>query len=203
MTQQVQELIDKIKQEGVHAAEQKAAEIEAEAKRKAEETVNKAKREAEKILNTAKEEVKKLKESTHASLQQAARDTVLSLRQEVERILQRLVRHEVAESLTGEHLARILEAVATGALKGDHLEADIRITVSQKDLHHLEKGLLSKLQKQIKHPIKLQASDDIAHGFTISYDGGRSCFDFSDASLAQFLGSFVNSQVSALIKESV
>jgi len=192
MSEHVQELIDKIKQEGVQAGEEVAAQLEKEAKQKARDMIADAKRQAEEIIQAAKEEQAKLEESTRASLQQASRDTVLSLRQEIEKILQKIVQKEVADSLTGEQLCTIISAVISESIKDEGMEADIHVAVSKKDLEVLEKGFLAKMQKKIKQPIKLQASEDIEHGFTISYDGGKSCFDFTDASLGHFLGSFVN-----------
>ena len=59
------------------------------------------------------------------------------------------------------------------------------------------------LKKKVKEPIVFKTSDEISKGFTISFDGGKSSFDFTDESLAQYLGRFLNSQVAQLVKDSL
>ena len=76
--------------------------------------------------------------------------------------------------------------------------------MSQSDLKKLNGGFVKKLQDKLKdQSIEFRASEDITKGFTISFDSGKSSYDFSDESLAQYLTSFLNDQISALVKDSV
>jgi hypothetical protein len=59
---------------------------------------------------------------------------------------------------------------------------------------------LEKLQKEIKAGITIRTADDLTGGFTISFDEGRSCFDFSEAALAEYLAKYVNEYVGKLLK---
>lgn len=201
MSQHVQELIDKIKNEGVQAADQKAKEIEDQANKKAEEILANANREAEQIIVNAKEEVKKMQESTHMALRQSSRDTLLSLRKEIENTLHKIINNEVSDALTSDTLAEIIAAVAKGQSDGKSSD-DIIVSLNNKDQEKLKSGFMSKLQKQVKQSIKIQSSDDIGKGFTISFDSGKSSFDFTDESLAEYLGTFLNAQVADLVGEA-
>jgi len=203
MSQQVQELIDKIKSEGVQAAEDKAKEVEAQAEAKSQEIIAKAQQQAEQILANAKQEVKKMQEATQMALQQASRDTLLSLRKEIEQNLQKIITAEVSSALTSERLAQILENLIQGFFKEKSDNENIFVNLNSEDLKQLNDGFISKLQTQLKTAIKLQASDDIGNGFSISFDAGKSAFDFTDVSLAEHLGVYLNEQVAALVKESV
>jgi hypothetical protein len=49
----------------------------------------------------------------------------------------------------------------------------------------------------------LRSADNIRAGFTISFDQGKSCFDFTDESLAEFLGQYLNEHVTKILKESL
>ena len=80
MSQQVQELIDKIKAEGLAAADQKARELEEQAKRNAQGILNEANKRAQDLLLDAEEEIRKKQEASRMALQQASRDTLLSLK---------------------------------------------------------------------------------------------------------------------------
>lgn len=201
MSSQIQELIDKIKNDGIQTAQTQAQEIEKQAQAKAQKIVQEAQQKADTMLAQVKTEIKKTQESAQKSLQQASRDTLLSLRKEIEKTLQRLVLAEVSHALTNERLAEILTEVITRTLDGKE-GGGVQVEVSAKDLKNLSEGFISKLQKKIKSEIKLQSSDDIGGGFTISYDQGKSSFDFTDESLAQYLTTFLNDQLAAIITKS-
>lgn len=203
MSQQVQELIDKIKTEGVEAAATEANKITQNAKNEANKIVDDAKRKAEQIIQEAKQETKKLRESTEMSLRQSSRDMLLSLRKNIESILNRIIHEEVSASLKPEQLAEIISRVIEKALEQNMEIASVEVALHKKDLDHLTKGTLVKLQKRLKEPIEFKASDDVGGGFTISFDGGKSSFDFSNESLAQYLCSFLNTQVAKILKESI
>jgi len=202
MPQQVQELIDKIKSEGIEAAEHKGGEIIDQARQKAQSIEAEARKKAEQALAQAKEEIKRLQESTHMALKQASRDTVLSLKKEIERILAQIIKKEVKETLDPQQLAKIIEAAVQSAVDAKAVEGEVVIDFNKNDLEKLQGALLSKLQKQLKKGIRLQSSGDIAGGFTISFDDGRSSFDFTDESLASYLAAYLNAQTASLVKEA-
>lgn len=200
MSQQVQELIEKIKTEGLQAADQKAQEIETEARKNAQKIIDGAKQEAQQLIAQAKQEAQKMQVSAQTSLKQSSRDMLISLRKEVGQILQRIVAVKVGDVLTTQHLASMITEVAKKAVEGN--PAGLEVSVSAKDLKELQDGFLAQLQKEVKKPILLKASNDIGKGFVISFDQGKSNFDFTDAGLADYLGAHLNEQVAALLKEA-
>ena len=202
MTQVVQELINKIKSEGLQAAEKSATQIKNKATKDAEAIVQSAKKQAEQIIADAEANVKKMQETTHLALKQSARDTLLSLRIKIETMLNDIIKDEVAGCLDISTLTTVIEAVTQGAVAAKTIEGSVKIELSQTDLDGLQKGLQAKLQKYVKEGIQLQASGTISKGFTISFDSGRSCFEFTDESLAEYLGSFLNARISELVKKS-
>ena len=72
--------------------------------------------------------------------------------------------------------------------------------MSPKDLKELRDGFLAQLQKQFKCPVHFQASEDIGKGFTVSFDQGKSSFDFSQEALAEYLSVYLNEELAALVK---
>jgi len=204
MSQQVQELINKIKSEGIASAEQKAAEIEKDAREQAEQILEKAQAASQKIIAEAQSEAKKLQERTNIALQQAARDAILALRKEIETTLFRIVKADVGHSLTAEHLDEILSTIIANFVKDKSGQEDIKVLLSASDLKKLKDGSIKKLQEKLKHhPVTLQASGDIAKGFTISFDQGKSGFEFSDKSLAEYISTYLNPEVAMLLKTAV
>lgn len=202
MSQQVQELIEKIKTEGIHAAGEKAKEIEGSAKTDAQKVIDDASTQAQQIIANANAQAQKIQSSTQMALKHAARDTLLALRKEIEGTLQKVISTQVKDALSSENLANIISEAVTKSVETKLAENDILVVLNSGDLKKLSDGFVAKLQKGIKQTIKLQSSDDIGGGFTISFDEGKSCFDFSDSSLTQYLSFYLNAQVATLLQEA-
>jgi V/A-type H+-transporting ATPase subunit E len=202
MSHLVQELINKIKVEGIEAADMKSKEIEHQAQLRAQKIVQDAQRKAELIVTEADLEVKKMKESAHIALKHASRDTILSLKKEIQKTLQKVASTQISEALSADHLTQTLTHIIEKTLEHQGKDMSLQVAVSPKDIEKIKSVILNKFQKQLKHPIHVQASNDIGHGFTISFDAGKSSFDFSDQSLAEYLGNFLNPQLAALITEA-
>lgn len=185
MSEQIKDLIEKIQQEGVIAAEAKAMAIEAEAKAQAEKIVSKAETEAEKILDDARNKAVKTEENTKSLLSQAGRDMLLNLKKEINSILQRIIIKEIRNTLTQGELVRIIIALVEDYARKQGKE--VVVSLSKEDYEKIEKDFLSELSESLKNGIVLRPSEDIFAGFTISYDAGRSFFDFSDKALAEYI----------------
>ena len=203
MTQQIQELINKIKQEGIEQAQTKAKEVEAEARKKAEDIINEAKQRAEQLIANANTEAKRLNDTTQITLKQTARDMLLSVRKEIQILFNKIIAQEVHKAITPEELAQLISLTVKGSLQNKNNGADITVHLSEHDLKKLREGLLVKIKEEVKHPIKFHSSEGLGTGFTISFDSGKSCFDFSDKSLVEYLSQYLNQELSQLLKEAI
>ena len=187
MAQEIKDLIAKINEEGVKAAEAKAKEIEEQARNRADEIVKKAKAEAEKLIAQARDEIVKMQDNSSVLLKQAGRDLILSLKTEINAVLERLILSGVRQALSTDELTKILTAL----IKNYSGKENIVIALSEEDARKLEKGFLEGLRAEVQKGIALRPSEDIQAGFIISYDNGKSSFDFSDKGLAEYIGSYL------------
>lgn len=201
MSQQIQELINKIKSDGINEAQIKAKHIEDEAHKKANEIINEAKAKAQKIISDTQQDTQKMQKAAEVAIAQAGRNSVLSLRKEIEAMFKNIVLKQVRDSLTPQQTAAILENVIKQYVKENSSSA--QITLSPADTQVIKDGLIAKLQNEFKKPLVFKTSSEMAKGFAISFDGGKSSFDFSDASLAEFLSAYVNDEVARILKTSV
>jgi len=201
MAEDLKELIEKIQLEGVKAAEDKALAIETRARKRADEIVTSAGKEAERITSEARERIKRLEEGAKNSIKQASRDTMLSLRKEITSTLERLVASHVHKALSAEEMAKILVAIIKGC--GSQDKDRIVISLKKDDLEKVEKALFSELGQEAKKGITLKSTADIHGGFLISYDSGKSYFDFSDMALAEYLATHLKAGLGDIIKEAV
>lgn len=197
MPEELKDLIEKIKRDGVQAAEEKAAQIESEAKAKAQALLSRAKKDSEKIISDAMSQAGKLKESGQAALKQAGRDMLITLKKEIVTLLDAVAAKSVGTALTGSDLVNILKDLIKAQTESE--KKDMVITVKSEDLDRLEKALLADLSKEMKKGITLKASDDIKGGFLISYDSGKSYYDFTEDALAGYIASSLKPRLASIL----
>lgn len=199
MSEDLNALIEKIQTEGVLAAEKRAGEIEERVRQEAEAVIQKAKLEAQKILSKAKEDIAKIDFAEKTLLKQAGRDFLLNLRKEIDSMLNKIVSSHIAQALGTPELLKIINALVKEHCASPG-ERNIVISISRNDLEKLEKGFLSELKEEIKHGVAIKPSDDISYGFIISYDAGKSHFDFSDKALAEYIGTYLKPKLAEILK---
>ncbi len=201
MTEDIQDLIDKIHQDGIKAAERKAQVIEDEARQRADAIVSQAKRDAEKILSDAKERIALEDERERALLAQAGRDLLLSLREEIHAMLGQIVASDIRQSLTPETLFRLLIEIFRNYATESGGEMWVSLNKSDREL--LERHYLQRLNQEMGRKILLKQGDDVHGGFTISYDNGKSRYDFTDKALADYIGTYLKPKLNTILQGAV
>ncbi len=198
MAQEIKDLIAKIQAEGVKIAQDKAREIETKAQAKAEKMIAEANLEAKIIIDEAKAQTDKDSRSAKDSLNQAGRDFLIMLKGRINAMLDKLVIENIRQSLTSEELAKIILILIKGAENKN--KEEVIVTLSQTDAKFLEKYFLSKLVLEAKSQIVLKSSDEISAGLRISFDAGKSHFDFSDKALAEYICANINPELNRILK---
>lgn len=198
MAQEIKDLIAKIQQEGVQAAQTQAAQIKAEAERKSLQIISEAKSEAQKIIEQAQAQAQKTQDSTQAALKQAGRDLLISLRQEITMMLDRLVKLDLRQALTVEELAKIITVLIKDAPLT--LGSQIVVSLNPPDKERLEQGFLRQLVEETKKTIVLKSAAGIESGFIISFDAGKSIFDFSGQALSDYLSNALRPELTKILK---
>jgi len=201
MVEDIKNLIEKIKEEGIQAAEERAREIEQKAKSQAFAIVEKANQVAEQMIAQAKDKIAKMEASSRASLEQASRDVLLNLRQEIKAMLEEIIVLNVRDALTPERLAEIISNIIKD--NSSEQKADIVISLRKEDAKEIEASFLTQLKVATKNKIVLKVSDDISGGFIISYDSGKSHFDFTDKALANYISNYLDPKLAEILKKTV
>jgi V/A-type H+-transporting ATPase subunit E len=199
MAEEIKELIEKIRSEGVRAGEDKAKAIELDAVKKARQIINDADAEAKRILSEARGAILRTEESSRSSLKQAARDCIIGLKKEMLAALNKITLHHVHKTLTAEETGKLI----THLLKecGAKEKGDIIVTLKKEDADKLAGAFVSELSGELKKGLVLKPSEDIRAGFTISYDHGKSYYDFTDKALAEYIGSYIRPKLSDILKD--
>jgi vacuolar-type H+-ATPase subunit E/Vma4 len=123
----------------------------------------------------------------------------LSLRKEIEEMLERLIQAKVAHALTPSEMDKLLhELIKKFAGSG---KEEIVAWFKKEDGEKMEKEFLAGLKEETRRGIILKSSQDISAGFIISFDAGRSHFDFTDKALAAYLGTLLRPQLREILEE--
>lgn len=198
MTEELKSLIEKIQAEGVQAAEEKARLIEEEARKQATALIEKAKSETQNIIAEANQRIAKMEEAGKLALKQVARDTLISLRKEINALLDRIIKSVIQEALTPEELIKIINGLIRDYSQ-EHKEG-IEISLKKEDREKIEKGIFSELKEGLKKGITLKSSEEVSAGFLISFDAGKSHFDFTDKALSDYLSQYLKPKLAEILK---
>lgn len=199
MAEEIKELIEKIRSEGVKAGEDKAKAIETDALKRARQVIADAEAEAKRILSEARESVSRSEKSSASSLKQAARDVIIGLKKDILAALNKITLSHVHKTLTAEETGKLIVHLLKERKAKD--KGEIAVSLKKEDAEKLAGTLISELSDELKKNLVLKPSEDIRGGFTISYDHGKSYFDFTDKALAEYIGSYIRPKLSEILKD--
>lgn len=197
---QLQELIEKIKTDGVRSAEQQAETIIADARKQGDDIVAEAKKKGDEIVREAKREADQSTQAGEEALVQAGRDLILSLEKKIIRIFDELIKTETAKSLEGKGLEEVLVALVTGWVENQN--SDISVLLSKDDFEKLEKSLKSRLAEEMGKGVEIKPVDSVDSGFLIEEKGGSSYYNFTAEGLADILAEFVNPRLEEALRRA-
>lgn len=200
MSEKLKGLLEKINQEGVKQAEEKAGVIETKARADAEKILRDAKIAAQKIIEDARTDAKKTKLSGETAIKQASRDLILALKDEIKKIFNKIVNIETIKAMSQENLAEILGELVENYIEKDGKASDVKVLLKKEDLEKLKKSSISRLKDKLKDGIEFKPSPSINAGFSISFDKGKSFFDFTDEGLTDALCAYLNPELAKLLK---
>ena len=199
MDVQLQELIDKIKKDGVTAAEKEAAKIIADAGKKAEGIIKDAEAQAEQIKKDAKAETARMQKASDEAIVQAGRNMLLSFKDSLVQELDGLIQAETAKSLSKDTLKKLVpETVKLWAKNAD--ASELSVLLSDKDLKALESSLTTALKTEIKKGLEIKPDKTLTAGFRIGVKNGAAFYDYSAESLAEMFAAYLNPKVAGLMK---
>lgn len=202
MDVQLQELIDKIKKDGIASAEQEANTIKENAKKEADSIIADAKVKAEGIIKEAQAENTRLEKASIDAIKQASRNLLISFRDGITAELSALVESNTNTVYTKELMEKLIpETVKAWANKSD--VSDLSVLLSENDLNSLKGSLTSSLKSEIEKGLEVKPDKTLAGGFRIGMKDGSSFYDYSAESVAELFSSYLNPKIAQIMKEAV
>ncbi|MDR2079890.1 MAG: V-type ATP synthase subunit E [Treponema sp.] len=198
---QLQELIDKIKKDGIVSASEEASRLKSEAESDARRIVESARSEAEGIIAKAKADAERFEKAGVAALEQASRNLILAFKGEIEALLDKIIAFRVSASYGDDALKAIIpELVKNWASKGaDSLD----LILSEDSLTKLRGYFTGQLAAEINKGVELKSGRNLGDGFRIASKDGSAYYDFSAESVAALLSAYLNPRLSEILKKTV
>jgi len=197
---QVQELIDKIKKDGIKAANDEALKVKDAAAAEARRIVELAKKEADDIITRSKQEAERSEKAGHAALQQASRNLILAFRDEIQALLKKIVNENVSAGYNDDILKNTLpDLIKNWAVKGDE---NISLILPENTLNSLHGYFSDNLKTALGKGVDLKPNRKLSHGFHISNKDGSVFYDFSAEAITGLLSAYLNPKLASLLKDS-
>ncbi len=173
MQSKLQELTDKLYQDGLAKGKEDGDKYLADAKAQAEKIVADAKAEAASIVAKAEKEAEDLRNKAKSDIRMASEQALQATRKDIENILDSCVVKQGTEKALSEtdFLKEIILAVAKNF--STEQSADLEVVLPESLRKELEPWVSATLAKTLKAGVKADFSKKIAGGFTIGpADGG-------------------------------
>lgn len=194
----VQELISRIRDDGVHAGQSKAEEIIAQARSEAARLVREATEEAQQTRDKAAAEIKSEQDAALAALQMAARDTRLQLEAEVMAAFEEHVKRLVAPVTSDGSFIRTLILVLAGqAMQEYPVDQELEILVSdlisgreeenQELDDRIRDAVLGISSDMLREGVEIIPDRDVAGGARVRVVGENLEIDLSEDAISKLL----------------
>lgn len=198
---QLQELIDKIKKDGVSSAEAAAAQITADAEKKAASIVEEAQKKSDDMIKNARAEIARLEKASEDAVTQACRNMLITFRDSLIAELDSLIQSEAAKAYSSDLMKTLIpETVKAWSKNAD--ASELSVILSEKDLKSLEKELKAALKAEIAKGLEIKPDSALSAGFRIGVNNGAAFYDYSAESVADLFSAYLNPRVAAIMKES-
>lgn len=201
MQTKLQELTDKIYQEGVQKAQNEAEELLARAKNEAAEIVSKAHVDAQKILEESERKAKENARNVESELKLSAGQAMSALKQSIAQLITMKVVNPGVNAIFSDtkFLSELLLKIVEGfTQKGDF---DLKVLLSEKDLLQLDGFIRNSFSKELNQGLVVEADAKVKGGFKIGPKDGSYLISFTEEDFKNFFRTYVRAKSSELLFE--
>ena len=191
MHNKLQELTDKLYNEGLSKGKQEGEEILAKAKVQAEEIIAKAKAEAEAVMAAANKAAEDLKTKVQSDLKMAAAQSIAATKKDIETlVVTKMTAEQTAAALTS---AEFVKEVILAVAKSFNTEepVDLEVVLPEKLKKDLEPFVAAELAKALKGNVEATFTKKVAGGFTIGPKDGGYFISFTDETFNALISEYL------------
>ena len=191
MPDKLQELTDRLYNEGLSKGREEGEILLAKARKEADEIVSKAKSEAEEIVSSARKSASELKSKAESDIKMASAQSLQATRQDIENLLVKSVVDAKADKALKDpdFIKEIIRSVAGKFSASEGVEISLLLPASMKN--DLEDWVKGELSKTLSKGVKAEFSKKIAGGFSIGPKDGSWFIDLSDDTFKSLIAEYL------------
>ena len=199
MQNKLQELTDKLYNEGLAKGKQEGEELLAKAKAQAEEIVAKAQAEAAQIVAAAQKQAEEIKTKTASDVKMASTQSIAATKKDIETLLVgKMTDEAVKDALTSaEFVKGIIKAVAEKFTTDGPVDLALVLPESMKK--DLEPFVASELAKTLGAGVEASFSKKVNGGFQIGPKDGGYFISFTEATFNELISEYLRPTTKKLL----
>jgi len=201
MENKLQELTQKLYNEGVEKANEEADKIIKEAKSEADKIKKNAEKEAKGIIEEAEQKSEETKKNVHAELELASKQTVRKVKQQItDLITSKVIDEPVKKAFDDEKFVKeIIETMIKNWDPQKKESVDLSVLLPEKMEKEFEKYFKAKTGKELNSKLELSFSDAVKGGFKIGPDDNSYKISFTEEDFINFFKSYLRPKTGEML----
>ena len=201
MQNKLQELTDKLYNEGLSKGKQEAEQMKANAKNEAAQIIAEAKAQAEEILAKAQADAAELKSKTENDVKMASQQAFTAIKKQIEdAIIAKSIATPVkAATSETEFLKEIVKTIVSAFNPAESDSVALEVILPAEKKEEMEKFAKETLCKICSAGIDIQFSKNIQGGFKISPKGEGYMLSFTDKDFENIIAEYLRPKTKALL----
>ena len=201
MQTKLQELTEKIYQEGVAKANEEAEKILSDAKKEAATLLANAKKEAESLKKSAEKEAEELKKNSLNELQLSARQAISDLKQKVVGLIEtKAIKPETKAAFKdAEFTMDVIRTVVKNWNPESGEAVELEVVLPKGQQKELDTFFQGKAKKLLDDGLELRFSEKLKGGFKIGPKEGGYTVSFSDEDFENFFQAYLRPRLIQLL----
>ena len=199
MQTKLQELTDRLYNEGLSKGKQEGEELLAKAKVQADEMIAKAQAEAAQIIATAQKQAEEIRTKTASDVKMASSQSIAATKKDIETlIVGKMTNEAVKKALsTPDFIKEIIKAVAEKFTTDGPVDLDLVLPESLKN--DLEPFATKELAKILGAGVQASFSKKVAGGFQIGPKEGGYFVSFTEETFSQLISEYLRPATKKLL----
>lgn len=191
MSNKLQELTDRLYNEGLSKGKEEGEILLFKARKEADEIIANARKQAEDIVTEAENRAAQLKEKAESDIKMASEQALMATKKDIENLLVNALCAEETEKVLSEEkfLKEIILAVAQKFSTQQSEDISLVLPASLKSM--LEPWVSTELKKALKKEISVDFSKKIKGGFSIGPKNGSWYISMSDESFKALISEYL------------
>lgn len=201
MDTSLQQLTDKIYQEGVEKGNAEAQSIIAEAKKDAEKIIKDAEKKAKKLADDATKKAEETQKTALSELQMASQKAIGALKQEVTQLIGGDIIDTSIKAATSDvkFLQKTIDTAIKNWSSSDDKTLNMSVIVPEKDEKAIKDYFAKSAKGVLDKGFTIESANNVKAGFQVAAADGTYKISFTDNDFIAFFKEFVRPKIATLL----